>query len=647
MRSLAHSRLLKCGLAAMLLGVVSATGVTPTAMAATVIPQTTASLQSVAQSRVKLALQDDSAGKSAFQALVLHSRGENHALQPSNPAAIQFVLEAPQANVAAASLTSAAVRTDRNAEAYSFFEMGVQSLPNSAAANQNWVFQVTSLEGSGEIIWTSPGAETVPATLANPVGCASPVDSANPVGCAAPDERAEYAEQSESTEPATRGGFAEPAALESHSALDVSPAASALAPALDSLEELRELRLEEKLELNPSTPVYFGFPRAGKYRLVLQPAVSPANLEKTENLENPTEEIAASEVSPTPRLAPVELNFLVPEPVAVREPAAVPSPVAIPEPVVVPEPTAVPEPAAGLRPVPAVLPTLPQISAKTATASVAGDPPTNVVTGSVQPRQRLEDRVVGEFSNSHTLRANTHVHPNWIFTAPGTYEVNLRQTATLNTGETVSTAGTITFHVGGTGNADEGHFDIGTTATASGIAMLVKDDRSQPAAWIDPSELVFGVGDAARLEAPAGLEFIAKEGQTIWLIASTQVQGVPWVGANTMHPDLLKYTTGEVTWTLDSVNGPGDVAVFESGNFGEIVGQNWFEWHRGSGGNTVESLPSTAPNGATAARSTAGKKTSAKSAKLAKTGTPAGALSLVSLLLIGGGALLWRKGIGG
>lgn len=214
-------------------------------------------------------------------------------------------------------------------------------------------------------------------------------------------------------------------------------------------------------------------------------------------------------------------------------------------------------------PAPASQPTAPQASVQPAVEECLPTPVTSNGSGTA----------VG---GSHTIRANTHVHPNWVFTAPGVYKVSITQTATLKSGARVSASDVLSFNVGGAGNADSGHFDIGTSASPSSISMLVKDDRSQPARWVAPSSLIFGLGSAAETTAPAGIEFIAKQGQRIWMISSSQVPSVPWVGANTMHPDLLARTTGDVTWTLNGVSGPGSLAVFESGNFGSLVGARWF-----------------------------------------------------------------------
>lgn len=65
-------------------------------------------------------------------------------------------------------------------------------------------------------------------------------------------------------------------------------------------------------------------------------------------------------------------------------------------------------------------------------------------------------------SGSTDLALNTHVHPSWVFDTPGTYKVTIRQTATLHDGTTSSADATLTFEVGGQGDANEGHFDFGS-----------------------------------------------------------------------------------------------------------------------------------------------------------------------------------------
>ena len=60
--------------------------------------------------------------------------------------------------------------------------------------------------------------------------------------------------------------------------------------------------------------------------------------------------------------------------------------------------------------------------------------------------QRVFDNVGGP--TSYTVPANTHAHPNWVFTAPGHYVVTVTQTATTKAGKKVSATGTLHFAVG-------------------------------------------------------------------------------------------------------------------------------------------------------------------------------------------------------
>ncbi|MGQ4508619.1 choice-of-anchor M domain-containing protein [Dermabacteraceae bacterium P13128] len=184
---------------------------------------------------------------------------------------------------------------------------------------------------------------------------------------------------------------------------------------------------------------------------------------------------------------------------------------------------------------------------------------------------------VVRIAGSHTIPANSHVHPNWVFTKPGNYTVGIRQSATTSSGQRVTANATLRFSVGPNAQGvTDGHFDLGSQFQGGVLQAALKDDRSAPAKWVSPSSLTFALNDRAKATAPAGIEFIANQGETIYMVPSSQIPGVPWLGANTMHESLLSGTTGPVTWTLTSVSGPGNVAVFESGNFGKVVGQRWF-----------------------------------------------------------------------
>ena len=162
-----------------------------------------------------------------------------------------------------------------------------------------------------------------------------------------------------------------------------------------------------------------------------------------------------------------------------------------------------------------------------------------------------------------------------------TREATEAESATLASSQapanTARTTLTVSVGDGASGNATDGHFDLGPAIENGTLVARVKDDRSQPAQWVDPSSLTFALGDAARITAPADLGFVATPGSSVWLIPSTQIAGVPWLGLNSQREEIVTGTTGGVQFTLDAVEGPGRVAVFNAGALGSGVGEHVFD----------------------------------------------------------------------
>ena len=142
---------------------------------------------------------------------------------------------------------------------------------------------------------------------------------------------------------------------------------------------------------------------------------------------------------------------------------------------------------------------------------------------------------------------------------------------------TARTTLTVSVGEGASGNATEGHFDLGPAIENGSLVARIKDDRTQPAQWVDPSTLTFALGEAARITAPADLGFVATAGSSVWLIPSTQIAGVPWLGLNSQREEIVTGTTGPVQFSLDAVEGPGRVAVFNAGALGSGVGEHVFD----------------------------------------------------------------------
>ncbi|WP_022868836.1 TIGR03773 family transporter-associated surface protein [Schaalia vaccimaxillae] len=151
--------------------------------------------------------------------------------------------------------------------------------------------------------------------------------------------------------------------------------------------------------------------------------------------------------------------------------------------------------------------------------------------------------------------------------------------ASTGAGEANTATTTLNFSVGpqASGNVSEGHFDLGPAIDNGTLVARIKDDRNQPASWVDPGSLTFALGDKAKLKAPKDLSFVATPGSDVWMIQQSQQAGVPWLGMNSQREEIVNGTKGGVAFTLTDVKGPGKVAVFESGSLGNAVGTHVFD----------------------------------------------------------------------
>lgn len=80
---------------------------------------------------------------------------------------------------------------------------------------------------------------------------------------------------------------------------------------------------------------------------------------------------------------------------------------------------------------------------------------------------------------------------------------------------------------------------------------------------LNAAEVLFHVGEAARLQVPAvaGFEFLGAPGDTIWLAPMVQSPEIIWPGFSTEDPNLRK-SASSLDVRLQGVVGPGRVEVF-------------------------------------------------------------------------------------
>jgi putative ABC transporter-associated repeat protein len=114
----------------------------------------------------------------------------------------------------------------------------------------------------------------------------------------------------------------------------------------------------------------------------------------------------------------------------------------------------------------------------------------------------------------------------------------------------------------------DGHVDAGAARIVNGeLRSYVKDTTGGRVVWRDPSTVVMRVVNRARVRLPAGMGFIGRRGQRVWMIPQVQRRGIIWAGWNTEEISS-RQIRGGVGWKLRKVSGPGRVAVFQTGSFG-------------------------------------------------------------------------------
>ncbi|MBE2315637.1 TIGR03773 family transporter-associated surface protein [Solirubrobacter sp. CPCC 204708] len=126
-----------------------------------------------------------------------------------------------------------------------------------------------------------------------------------------------------------------------------------------------------------------------------------------------------------------------------------------------------------------------------------------------------------------------------------------------------------------------GHADYGARIVGGRLQAQVKDSTRGRTVWRDPSDVVIALGASARHTLPGG-SFLGRKGARVWMIPQTQRSNVIWLGWNTEELSS-RQVRSNLTWTLDRVDGPGRVAVFQTGSFGKA--DVLFDSHRSRPGS--------------------------------------------------------------
>lgn len=114
-----------------------------------------------------------------------------------------------------------------------------------------------------------------------------------------------------------------------------------------------------------------------------------------------------------------------------------------------------------------------------------------------------------------------------------------------------------------------GHVDAVAARLSGGrLQSVLKDGSRGDVVWRDPAAVTIRVVPKAAVTLPAGLGFVGRRGSRAWMVPQVQRDGIVWAGWNTEEIDAGD-VRGGVRWTLRRVQGPGKVAIFQTGSFGE------------------------------------------------------------------------------
>jgi len=118
----------------------------------------------------------------------------------------------------------------------------------------------------------------------------------------------------------------------------------------------------------------------------------------------------------------------------------------------------------------------------------------------------------------------------------------------------------------------DGHVDYAARMVDGQLRSLIKDGTqgADQVVWREPASVLYELRPASKATIPSDprLAFLGPAGSPVWMIPQVQQAGILWAGWNTEELTSAD-VAGPVAWTLQSVQGPGRVSVFQTGSFGD------------------------------------------------------------------------------
>ncbi|MGW6740674.1 choice-of-anchor M domain-containing protein [Streptomyces sp. NPDC055025] len=170
----------------------------------------------------------------------------------------------------------------------------------------------------------------------------------------------------------------------------------------------------------------------------------------------------------------------------------------------------------------------------------------------------------GGASDTETLAVVVGDHVDPAEVVPGDGTTPTPSDSPTPTGGTTPPTTPPTTHV-----IDDGHLDLAARPVDGALQFQIKEGTSQSYEWYEPDEVVLHVKPAAKRRVTEGYEFLGAVGDPVWWLPLQQINGLLWPGWSTEEYAKAE-VDGDITYRLDTVQGPGAVAVFNSGSFGSV-----------------------------------------------------------------------------
>lgn len=121
---------------------------------------------------------------------------------------------------------------------------------------------------------------------------------------------------------------------------------------------------------------------------------------------------------------------------------------------------------------------------------------------------------------------------------------------------------------------NRGHLDIGLVYEGGAWDLHVHQEEPEPGAEYAPGDAVIQVGPSAALPGgvpahAAATGFFGPAGSPLWILPKTQVEDLPFLGVGAEEMNAADWN-GPLTLSLDRVDGPGNVFVWDVGSFGDL-----------------------------------------------------------------------------